>query len=119
MAVNPLLSGNEGKILHQQTVAVDLMEGRTSFGHHSEIALNALLAGKEGRMVQQQIMADLRKSFVTRIDAHLTQKVTEEGAHLALSEAAKDRVVNDHIKFAELAKAYKIKPGMYALEPFL
>ena len=95
------------------------MEGRTSFGHHSEIALNALLAGKEGKVVQQHIMADLRKSIVTCIDAHLTQKVTEEGAHLALSEAAKDRVVNEHIKLTELANAYKTKPGMYLLEPFI
>ncbi len=29
------------------TIAVDLMEGRTCFGRHSEVALNTYLAGKE------------------------------------------------------------------------
>lgn len=105
--------------LETTTIAVDLMEGRTSFGHHSEIALNALLAGKEGRILHQQITADIRKSVVTRIDAHLTQKVKQEKAHLGLPEAAKDRVINDQVKFAELAKGYKTNPGMYTSKPFL
>lgn len=95
------------------TVAVDLMEGRTSYGHHSEILLNPLLSGKEGKILHQRITADLRKSVVTRIDSHLTQKVKEERAHLELSQAAQERVIHDQIKFAELAKAYKAKPGMY------
>ncbi len=29
------------------TIAVDLMQGRTCFGRHSEVALNTYLAGKE------------------------------------------------------------------------
>ena len=83
--------------LENTTIAVDLMEGRTSFGHHSEIALNTFLAGKEGKMIQQQITADFRRSVVTRINAHLTDKVKKEGAHLGLSEAARDRIVNDQL----------------------
>ncbi|KAF6230962.1 hypothetical protein HO173_010870 [Letharia columbiana] len=43
------------------SIAVDLMDGRTSFGHHSEIALNPLLSGKEGNILHLQITADLRK----------------------------------------------------------
>ncbi len=35
--------------------------------------------------------------------------------HLGLSEAAKDRVVNDQLKFAELAKRYKTHRGMHTL----
>ena len=75
--------------------------------------------GKEGRALQQQIVADIRKSIVTRINAHLTQKVTQERPHLGLPEAAQHRVRNDQVKFAELAKSYKMKRGMYTSEPFL
>ena len=58
--------------------------------------------------------------MVMRIDAHLTQKVKEEGAHYELIEAVQERVVNDQIEFAKLAKGYKTKPGgAYTLKPSL
>ena len=95
------------------------MEGRTFFGHHSEVTHNPYLTGKEGQALYQQIMADFRKSVVTRIYAYLTQKVTQERAHLELPERTQDRVRNDQLKFADLTKSYKIKHGMYTSEPFL
>lgn len=83
------------------SIAGDLMDGRTSFGHHSEIALNPLLSGKEGSILHQQITADLRKSVVLRIEAHLHQKVKQEGVHLELREAVQERIIHDQIKFAQ------------------
>ena len=99
---------------HENTaIALDPMEGRSSFGHHAEVALNPLLSGKEGKMLQQQITAEFRKSVVLRIDAHLTDKVKKEGAHESLAEAVRERVLNDQIKFAKLAKGYKTNLGTY------
>ena len=64
-------------------------------------------------------MADLRKSIVTRVNAHLIHKVMQERAHLGLPEATQDRVKNDQVKFPDLAKSYEVKLGMYISEPFL
>ncbi len=105
--------------LETTTIAADLMEGRSSFAHHTEVTLNPFLTGKEGKALHQLIKQDIRESVVKRINAHLTQKINSEGAHLGLPEAVKDRVVNDQLKFAELAKRYKPKGGMYTSEPFL
>ena len=49
------------------------------------------LTSKEGKILHQQIVADVRKSIFMRINAHLTQKVTQELAHLGLSEATQDQ----------------------------
>ena len=67
--------------MESTAIATDLMEGRSSFNHHAEVALNPLLSGREAKGLHQQIAADVRKALVLRIDAHLNQKVKEEAAH--------------------------------------
>lgn len=91
-------------IMEDTKVASDVVRGAFSLRNHPEIANNPIL--NNNKALFRQIEDDLRKSVVLRVNEELHRKVLEEQESEVMSDADRDRVCKDQIKFEALARGY-------------